>query len=113
MISVGLPSDSVLAADIVFRYLQRLSQALVDRLERLESSASNLTKITALGTVPDPELGPSPGQGSAVAALGLLGTILARVVDRNTPKRRANAHIEAPNRAAADALAAPASVSRG
>jgi UDP-GlcNAc:undecaprenyl-phosphate GlcNAc-1-phosphate transferase len=40
MISVGLPSSSVLAADIVFRYLQRLSQALADRLERLESSAS-------------------------------------------------------------------------
>jgi UDP-GlcNAc:undecaprenyl-phosphate GlcNAc-1-phosphate transferase len=113
MISVGLPSDSVLAADIVFRYLQRLSQALVDRLERLESSASNMTKIAALGTVPDPELGPSRGQGSALAALGLLGTILARVVDRNTPKRGTKAHIEAPNRAAAEALATPASVSRG
>jgi UDP-GlcNAc:undecaprenyl-phosphate/decaprenyl-phosphate GlcNAc-1-phosphate transferase len=34
-VSLGLPADSALAPDIVFRYLQRLGQALAERLERL------------------------------------------------------------------------------
>ena len=38
--SLGLPADSPIAADIVFRYLQRLCQALAERLERFQSSAS-------------------------------------------------------------------------
>ena len=41
-VSLGLPVDSSPAADIVFRYLQRLSLTLADRLEWLEpSSAAN------------------------------------------------------------------------
>ena len=39
-VSLGLPADSSPAADIVFRYLQRLSLALADRLEWLQSSTS-------------------------------------------------------------------------
>jgi UDP-GlcNAc:undecaprenyl-phosphate/decaprenyl-phosphate GlcNAc-1-phosphate transferase len=36
-VSLGMPSDSPLAADIVFRYLQRLCQALAERLERFQT----------------------------------------------------------------------------
>ncbi len=39
-VSVGLMADSALAPDIVFRYLQRLSQALAERLERLQAPTS-------------------------------------------------------------------------
>jgi hypothetical protein len=72
-----------------------------------------MKKTKAVDTVPALWLGPSRQRGSALAALGLLGAILARIVDRSMPKRGAKAQSKAPNRAAADALAAPASVSRG
>jgi UDP-GlcNAc:undecaprenyl-phosphate GlcNAc-1-phosphate transferase len=39
-VSLTLPSDSSPAADIVFRYLQRLSSVLADRLNWLQSSTS-------------------------------------------------------------------------
>ncbi len=39
-VSLGMPADSPIAADIVFRYLQRLCQALAERLVRFQSSAS-------------------------------------------------------------------------
>jgi UDP-GlcNAc:undecaprenyl-phosphate GlcNAc-1-phosphate transferase len=37
-VSLGMRADSPLAADIIFRYLQRLCQALAERLERFRSS---------------------------------------------------------------------------
>ena len=61
MISVGVPSSSVLAADIVFRYLQRLSQALSDRLERLEPSGANPIKTAGAETKPARSVSPSRG----------------------------------------------------
>jgi UDP-GlcNAc:undecaprenyl-phosphate/decaprenyl-phosphate GlcNAc-1-phosphate transferase len=39
-VSLGLPADSSPAADIVFRYLQRLSLTLADRLDWLQSSTA-------------------------------------------------------------------------
>jgi UDP-GlcNAc:undecaprenyl-phosphate GlcNAc-1-phosphate transferase len=41
-VSLGLLADAPLAADIVFRYLQRLCQALAERLERFQSAAASL-----------------------------------------------------------------------
>ena len=40
-VSLALPTDSSPAADIVFRYLQRLSLTLADRLDWLQSSTSS------------------------------------------------------------------------
>ena len=39
-VSLGLPTDSSPAADIVFRYLQRLSLALAERLDWLRTDAA-------------------------------------------------------------------------
>jgi UDP-GlcNAc:undecaprenyl-phosphate GlcNAc-1-phosphate transferase len=113
MVSVGLPLTSVLAADIVFRYLQRLSQALSDRLERLEPPESNMIKTAGAESKPVGRDDPSREQGAALAALYFLGEIVNRVVDRSKPKREAKAQSGLPDRAAADALPTPTSVSSG
>ena len=39
-VSLGLPADSSPAADIVFRYLQRLSLTLAERLDWLQASTA-------------------------------------------------------------------------
>jgi UDP-GlcNAc:undecaprenyl-phosphate/decaprenyl-phosphate GlcNAc-1-phosphate transferase len=109
-LSFGLPSSTAFAADIVFRYLQRVSQALNDRIERLESAAPDMDQTGEVESEPGQRPLPSPKHGSA---LGILGAILARMMDTSTPERGAIDQPGAPNRATADALATPASVSRG
>jgi UDP-GlcNAc:undecaprenyl-phosphate GlcNAc-1-phosphate transferase len=107
-VSLGLPADSPLAADIVFRYLQRLCQALAERLMRFESSASEM--IEAESRRPQ---SPAPPEGAAPHGLGLLAGFFVRLVAKSTHLRDTNVKPAASNRAAAEALASPASVTRG
>ena len=58
--SLGLPADSPLAADIVFRYLQRLCQALAERLERFQSSLERRIRV-AKAAIAAAETEPRPG----------------------------------------------------
>ena len=51
-VSLGLTAETPLAADIVFRYLQRLCQALAEQLDRLDS-----TEATAMMRPAEPNEG--------------------------------------------------------
>jgi UDP-GlcNAc:undecaprenyl-phosphate GlcNAc-1-phosphate transferase len=44
MLSMGVPADAPMAADIVFRYTQRLGQSLARRLERFHTAEPNGTR---------------------------------------------------------------------
>ncbi len=59
-VSLGLPADSPLAADIVFRYLQRLCQALAERLEWLGFAAIDAAETGR----PEPSIASCPTRGS-------------------------------------------------
>jgi hypothetical protein len=107
-VSLGLPADSPLAADIVFRYLQRLCQALAERLERFQSSTSTVDEIEERLDLNSP--GP---QDSARGGLGVIAAIFDRVVARSGPDHDANVKSVSSNRTTADALARPASGTRG
>ena len=106
-VSLGLPADSPIAADIVFRYLQRLCQALAERLARFQSSAS----------IDEPESrrppNPSPPASRRPDAPGLLTALFARFVARSSPRHAADVRPMAPGRAAAEALASPSAGTRG
>ena len=70
-VSLGLAEETPLAADIVFRYLQRLCQALADQLDRLDTTEST-TIVRPIGpnegTTRRVERG-SQGMGSVIAWL--------------------------------------------
>jgi UDP-GlcNAc:undecaprenyl-phosphate GlcNAc-1-phosphate transferase len=92
-VSLGLAADTSLAADIVFRYLQRLSQALAERLERSQSSVPAVT-AGETGSI-EPDVPRSKGAarelGTARLALGRLtariGPMVARLTTRFWPAR--------------------------
>jgi UDP-GlcNAc:undecaprenyl-phosphate/decaprenyl-phosphate GlcNAc-1-phosphate transferase len=107
-VSLGLPADSPLAADIVFRYLQRLCQALAERLVRFQTSASTLNK-----TEPRRAQSPAQPEETAPRGLGLLAGFFVRFVVKSTGFRATNVKPRASKRAAAEALAGPASGTRG
>ncbi len=104
-VSLGLPTDSPLAADIVFRYLQRLCQALAERLERSQSSASTEGPV---GPSPRVPRGPVSGVG-----LGLMTALVERIAARTKPDHPPDVSSLAPHRATADALATPATGTHG
>ena len=103
-VSLGLPADSPLAADIVFRYLQRLCQALAERLERFQSSASNDETETRVASGPVRRGRRARRRTTAWASLAAL---FARLVARSTPQRAADVKPVSSSRAAAEALASP------
>jgi UDP-GlcNAc:undecaprenyl-phosphate/decaprenyl-phosphate GlcNAc-1-phosphate transferase len=98
-VSLGLPADSPIAADIVFRYLQRLCQALAERLARFQS----------LGSIDEPESrrpsNPSPPASPRSDAPGLLTALFARIAGPSTAGHAAEVRPMAPGRASAQALA--------
>jgi UDP-GlcNAc:undecaprenyl-phosphate GlcNAc-1-phosphate transferase len=106
-VSLGMPADSPLAADIVFRYLQRVCQALAERLVRFQSAA------------PTHEIesrrprGPSPPEGPASPGPGMLDPFFDRILARNSRGRATDVKPVAARRAAAGTLASPASRTHG
>ncbi|MFO0889626.1 MAG: MraY family glycosyltransferase [Isosphaeraceae bacterium] len=71
---VELGGESELAADIAFRYLQRLGQALAGRLEALlavEPGTAEIGRASAAATAPGPL--PAPAATPGVGAGGLAG----------------------------------------
>ncbi len=103
---LALGEETPLAADIVFRYMQRLGLALAGRIERLEE-----------GTEADPSARPHPPDGSAPAlpappaprGLGRIATLLGRLATRGLTARLAAPPVPRP---AADRLAGPHSPAR-
>ena len=75
---VALGAEAPLAADIVFRNVQRLGQAVVGRLERLEESAE---EAGPAATVPaDPPARPDPiAPAPAPRRIGRIATLLTRI----------------------------------
>jgi UDP-GlcNAc:undecaprenyl-phosphate GlcNAc-1-phosphate transferase len=106
-VSLGLPADSPIAADIVFRYLQRLCQALAERLARFQSSESIDEPESRRPSSAPPAAGWWPREAS------LLTAIFARVGGRSTRRRGPDASPMAAGRAAAEALASRAAGTRG
>jgi UDP-GlcNAc:undecaprenyl-phosphate GlcNAc-1-phosphate transferase len=76
---LALGTETPLAADIVFRYMQRLGQALAGRIERLEEAAepdpaeSPRRPETPTPAPPEPEPAPAP------RGIGRIGAILGRL----------------------------------
>jgi UDP-GlcNAc:undecaprenyl-phosphate GlcNAc-1-phosphate transferase len=107
-VSLGLPADSPLAADIVFRYLQRMCQALAERLERFQSAMSPVNQIEGRRGE-GPTLAASPVRSGP----GLVATLIERILAKCTPARGTDVKPVSPNRAAADAFASPAAGTHG
>jgi UDP-GlcNAc:undecaprenyl-phosphate/decaprenyl-phosphate GlcNAc-1-phosphate transferase len=106
-VSLGLPADSPIAADIVFRYLQRLCQALAERLARFQSAESiDEPESTRPANAP-------PAASSRPHGPGLLTALFARFGARSVPGRTAEVRPMVPGRAAAEALASPSAGTRG
>jgi UDP-GlcNAc:undecaprenyl-phosphate/decaprenyl-phosphate GlcNAc-1-phosphate transferase len=106
-VSLGLPAESPIAGDIVFRYLQRLSQALAERLARSQSSAL-LNEADSHGVA-----GPATAASESRADAGFWSAFLARVFDGKTRERTSKREPVPPSRATAEALARPTVASRG
>jgi UDP-GlcNAc:undecaprenyl-phosphate GlcNAc-1-phosphate transferase len=87
-VSLGLPADTSLAADIVFRYLQRVCQALAERLELSQSSAPTLKGNEAGPIVTGTPQRPRPSRelGELQSTVGLVGARLGRVAARLTSR---------------------------
>jgi UDP-GlcNAc:undecaprenyl-phosphate GlcNAc-1-phosphate transferase len=116
-VSLGVPGNAPLAADIVFRYMQRLGQALADRFEWLHT-------VEPPGGRPEPRATavasrrryrPSPatthrwrGLGLAGLVLGVvLGLVLGLVGARGITARAAGVALTATHRQAVDHRAGP------
>ncbi len=126
-ISVGvkLPADSRLAADIVFRYLQRMGQALAERLERLHSGGSvAAAPASVLSEALAPRYRDSSGPAARPAGFGSVGVVMSRLLgggawllSRSSQPRTLNvprpAAADVLRPAAADALASRAPRPRG
>jgi UDP-GlcNAc:undecaprenyl-phosphate GlcNAc-1-phosphate transferase len=107
-VSLGLPANSPLAADIVFRYLQRMCQALADRLERLQATVPQVAETDAIRGG-NRALVQSPARSS----LGQIATFFDRILATGSRPGAGEVSAVAPNRTAADAFASPASGTRG
>jgi len=88
-VSLGLPAATPLAADIVFRYLQRLCQALAERLERSQSSVATVepNKTGPRATESGGRRNPSHLARRSSNGLGLVSALLTRFVSRSWPAR--------------------------
>jgi UDP-GlcNAc:undecaprenyl-phosphate GlcNAc-1-phosphate transferase len=104
-VSLGLPADAPLAADIVFRYLQRLGQALAERLHSAESTQKG-----------DSHRGDQPSAATSRATrgwgLGLVGLMLGRLLGRRAGTRTGTVPTPETHRATVNPLAGPASPAR-
>jgi UDP-GlcNAc:undecaprenyl-phosphate GlcNAc-1-phosphate transferase len=109
---VALGAEMPLAADIVFRYMQRLGQALAGRIERLEETAESERPCGVAADVSPARPEGADGSALAVAAteppaprgIGRIATVLGRMGARGLAAR-----LTAPPapRPAADRLAGP------
>jgi UDP-GlcNAc:undecaprenyl-phosphate GlcNAc-1-phosphate transferase len=114
-VSVGLPTDASPAADIVFRYLQRLSQSLADRLERFHATPAS----ASLDELEPDEARSRPGQSRlapddrAPVSPGRWAALWARAAGRRAPATTGQMTLQAASRAAAEPLARPAAGARG
>jgi UDP-GlcNAc:undecaprenyl-phosphate GlcNAc-1-phosphate transferase len=81
-VSLGLSAEMPLAADIVFRYLQRLCQALAERLKRSQSTAStvNLNKTGPIEAASRRVQNPARPPDLEPNGLGLAPLSLARIM---------------------------------
>ncbi len=110
-LSLGLGADERLAADIVFRYMQRLGQALDERLERFQDAGPGEVRHEPRPAV-DPERRDRPAKARARATVGVLverglgwvGLILGRVGARGLAARAAGLATPSTPRPAVDPL---------
>ena len=70
-VSLGLGADEPLAADIVFRYMQRLGQALAERLERFQDAGPGEVRHEPRPAA-DPDRRDRPASERARATVGAL-----------------------------------------
>ena len=107
-VSLGLPADSPIAADIVFRYLQRLCQALAERMARFQSAASiDETESRRPTRMRRPRR--DPGR----AEPGLLTALFARAAAASIPGRAADVKPVAPGPGRRQGDASPTAGTRG
>jgi UDP-GlcNAc:undecaprenyl-phosphate GlcNAc-1-phosphate transferase len=121
-VSLGLPEDAPLSADIVFRYMQRLSQELADRLERFHAAepAGGRPEPRSTPVASRRRDRPSPATARLRRSLGLVGLGLGLVVGlvlalagaRGITVRAAGFAPAATPRPAVEHLAGPASPAR-
>jgi UDP-GlcNAc:undecaprenyl-phosphate GlcNAc-1-phosphate transferase len=110
-LTLGLGSDEPLAADIVFRYMQRLGQALDERLERFRDAETGEVRQEPRPSA-DPERCDRPASERARAAVGALaerglgwvGLVLGRVGARGLAERAAGLATPSTPRPAVDPL---------
>src|SRR5207244_3586561 len=110
-VSLGGAADAPLAADIVFRSIQRIGQALAERLERIPAAEPG-------GSRPEPQVIPAASQRpdsspipTAPARRGL-GLVPGRVGTPGLTARAAGVAPAATPCSAVDPLAAPRSPAR-
>ena len=108
---LALGAETPLAADIVFRYMQRLGQALAGRIERLEEARGAEGPADPAGANAAQRHG-RPGRPrphvAAPARRGLgLATLLGRIGPRGLAARAAGVSASPEHRPAADGLAGP------
>ncbi len=107
---LALGAEAPLAADIVFRYMQRLGQALAGRIERLEEArgvdgpAGPAGGNAAHGTAA--RASSAPVAAPERRGLGL-ATWLVRIGPRGLAARAAGVSTSTDHRPAADGLARP------
>jgi UDP-GlcNAc:undecaprenyl-phosphate GlcNAc-1-phosphate transferase len=114
-VSLGLPVGSSTAADIAFRYLQRLSQALADRLERFPADFRSATGNEPEASTIDPALEPLIADQEKPSVRGLGSWVLgaARSLAAGLSLVSGQARPRPPSRPAADSWARPASGAQG
>ncbi len=108
-VSLGLPTDSSPAADIVFRYLQRLSLALADRLDWLRPGTGESAidrDANELRSPPRPFL-PATG-GQPPYSPGLWARAVPRLLGGNRKGQAGAVEPKATSRVAGDPLPFPA-----
>jgi hypothetical protein len=107
-VGVALRADSRVAADIVFRYLQRMGQALAERLERLHSSGSIAAVPPSVSSEPvAPRHRDSSGPAAEPSAFGSVGVVMSRLLGGSAwPLSRSSRPraLNVPGPAAADVL---------
>jgi UDP-GlcNAc:undecaprenyl-phosphate GlcNAc-1-phosphate transferase len=108
-VSLGLAADISPAPDIVFRYLQRLCQALAERLMRFHSSApaAGTAEAGAAAAVSRwDDKAREPAQ-SVPQGLGFGRPFFNRVMDHGAPGTAEDGRSTAPARGAADPVGRP------
>ncbi len=114
-VSLGLPADTSLAPDIVFRYLQRIAQVLATRLARFQISSPAETTDSAGGEGIPSRSDHEPGEskGSAAAGPSSWRPLLARVLFGRGALPAEDALAAGPARTVDEPLGSPASGAHG